>query len=332
MALLAPYRKLDRRRSAFELGITIVPFVLLWVLAWAAVVHGYWAGLVLTVPAAGFLVRLFMIQHDCGHGSFFGDRRIDDWTGRLLGVLTLTPYDYWRRAHAVHHASSGNLDQRGIGDIITLTVAEYRVLSGWGRFRYRLYRHPAIMFGLGSLWVFLIQNRLPLGMMRAGPTPWISVMATNLALVVLAIPAIWIGGAVPFLLVELPIVLIGGAAGIWLFYVQHQFEATDWVGADQWQFPRAALHGSSLYELPSILAWLTADVGIHHVHHLSSRVPHYRLAEVLRDYPELRRIGRVTIRQSLGGIRLALWDEDRSRLVSFREGPAQAGAGAARRA
>lgn len=319
LALLASYRQPDRRRSVFELGITIVPFLALWALAWIAVAHGWWAGLLLTVPAAGLLVRLFMIQHDCGHGSFFARRPIDDWTGRVLGVLTLTPYDYWRRTHAVHHASSGNLDARGIGDILTLTVAEYRALSGWGRLRYRLYRHPAVMFGIGPLWVFLVQNRLPLGMMRAGPAPWISVMATNLALALLAAVTIWSGGLVPFLAVELPIIMLGGAAGIWLFYVQHQFEETDWAVAGDWRFPRSALHGSSLYELPPVLAWLTANVGIHHVHHLSSRVPHYRLAEVLRDYPELRRIGRITIPESLRGVRLALWDESRHRLVSFHE-------------
>jgi omega-6 fatty acid desaturase (delta-12 desaturase) len=319
LALLASYRQPDRRRSVFELGITIVPFLALWALAWIAVAHGWWAGLLLTVPAAGLLVRLFMIQHDCGHGSFFARRPIDDWTGRVLGVLTLTPYDYWRRTHAVHHASSGNLDARGIGDILTLTVAEYRALSGWGRLRYRLYRHPAVMFGIGPLWVFLVQNRLPLGMMRAGAAPWISVMATNLALALLAAVTIWSGGLVPFLAVELPIIMLGGAAGIWLFYVQHQFEETDWAVAGDWRFPRSALHGSSLYELPPVLAWLTANVGIHHVHHLSSRVPHYRLAEVLRDYPELRRIGRITIPESLRGVRLALWDESRHRLVSFHE-------------
>ena len=166
--IIANYRKPHRGRSAFELAVTVIPFAGLWALSWVAVHYGFWWGLLLTIPAAGFLLRLFMIQHDCGHGSFFAHRRSDDWTGRAIGVLTLTPYDYWRRAHAAHHASAGNLDERGVGDITTLTVAEYRALSLWGRLGYRLYRHPLVMFGIGPIWLFLFKQRLPFGMMRVG--------------------------------------------------------------------------------------------------------------------------------------------------------------------
>jgi omega-6 fatty acid desaturase (delta-12 desaturase) len=260
-----------------------------------------------------------MIQHDCGHGSFFGRRRLDDWTGRVLGVLTLTPYDYWRRTHAAHHATAGNLDERGLGDITTLTVAEYRSLSWSKRLAYRLYRNPLVMFGIGPAWVFLIKQRLPFGMMRNGPSPWISTMATNLAIAVLTVAAIWAVGLVPFLVVHLPIVLLAGAAGVWLFYVQHQFEETHWSNDDEWEFPHAALHGASHYALPLVLRWITGNIGVHHVHHLASRIPYYRLPEVLRDHPELADIGRITLWESLQCVKLVLWDEKSRKLVSFRD-------------
>ncbi|WP_051333974.1 fatty acid desaturase [Mesorhizobium sp. WSM3224] len=317
--VLAGYRQPHRGRSLNELMVTLVPFLGLWTLAATAVHHGFWWGTALTVPAAGFLLRLFMIQHDCGHGSFFAHRRADDWTGRLIGVLTFTPYDYWRRAHAAHHASAGNLDERGVGDITTLTVTEYHSLSRSRRLAYRLYRNPVVMFGIGPIWLFLIKQRLPFGMMRSGAEPWVSTMATNLAILVLTLGLIWFVGFGSILLVQLPIVVLAGSAGIWLFYVQHQFEETHWSHVPQWRFQDAALHGSSYYELPPVLRWLTANIGIHHVHHLSSKVPYYRLPEVLRDYPELRGIGRITIAESIRCVRLVLWDERCQRLVTFRD-------------
>jgi omega-6 fatty acid desaturase (delta-12 desaturase) len=265
-----------------------------------------------------------MIQHDCGHGAFFGKRQVDDWIGRVLGVLTLTPYDCWRRSHAIHHASSGNLDARGIGDVTTLTVAEYDALSFWGRLRYRLYRHPAVMFGFGPIWLFVIQHRVPVGLMRSGLVPWLSTMATNAAIVALTLGLIWLVGPGPFLLIQLPILFLASAAGVWLFYVQHQFEDTHWTGRKDWDFEHAALHGSSYYDLPAPLRWFTANIGIHHVHHISSRVPYYRLPEVLVDYPELKQIGRISLLESLRGVKLVLWDEAKKKLVSFREARAAA--------
>ena len=317
--ILARYRVPHRGRSVLELTVTLVPFVGLWTLAAMAVHHGFWWGAALTIPAAGFLLRMFMIQHDCGHGSFFAHRNVDNWTGRLIGVLTFTPYDYWRRAHAAHHASAGNLDERGVGDIRTLTVTEYRSLSRFSRLGYRLYRNPIVMFGIGPIWLFLLKQRLPFGMMRSGMAPWVSTMATNLAILVLALGLVWLFGLGSFLIVQVPVVVLAGSAGIWLFYVQHQFEETHWSQKPQWRFQDAALHGSSYYELPLPLRWLTANIGIHHVHHLSSRVPYYRLPEVLRDYPELCAIGHITIMESFRCVKLVLWDEDRQRLISFRE-------------
>jgi acyl-lipid omega-6 desaturase (Delta-12 desaturase) len=316
---LARYRNPNLGRSVVELLITVVPFVLLWLLMWFVLHIGYGLYLVLAVPAAGFLVRLFMIQHDCGHGAFFRRQSANDWVGRALSVLTLTPYDFWRRTHAVHHATSGNLDRRGMGDIDTLTVGEYRSLSRWGRMRYRIYRHPLVMFGLGPAYLFFLQYRLPIGLMRAGWRPWLSTMVTNLAILLLASIAIWTVGAVPFLLVHLPIMLIGASLGVWLFYVQHQFEDTFWAHDRAWSMHEAALHGSSHYDLPLILRWFTANVGMHHIHHLCSRIPFYRLPCALRHHPDLARIGRLTLGRSLSCVRLVLWDEAARRLISFRE-------------
>lgn len=316
---LSTYRKPDIGQSTFELVVTIVPFVLFWVMAWASMHVGFWPGLIFILPASGFLLRLFMLQHDCGHGSFFGRRRLDDWTGRAIGVLTLTPYDYWRRAHAEHHASAGNLNERGVGDITTLTVAEYLALTRLGRLRYRLYRHPLVMFGIGPAWLFLFKQRLPFGMMRSGTLPWLSTMATNVAIVAGCTLIAWAIGPVPLLAIHLPIVLIAGTAGVWLFYVQHQFEDTYWARPPQWTFQHAAIQGASHYDLPKPLRWITGNIGMHHIHHLSSRIPFYRLPEVLRDYPELRDLGRITIKDSLSCVRLTLWDEGSNRLLSFRE-------------
>jgi acyl-lipid omega-6 desaturase (Delta-12 desaturase) len=275
--------------------------------------------LLLAVPTAGLLVRLFMIQHDCGHGSFFRNRLLNDWLGRAIGVLTLTPYDFWRRTHAAHHASSGNLDQRGMGDIDTLTVDEYLSRSRLGRLRYRIYRHPLVMFGLGPAYLFVLQHRLPIGLMRAGWQPWLSTMATNLAIVLAAVGMIEAVGLVPFLLVHLPIMLIGASLGVWLFYVQHQFQDTVWAKERAWNLHEVALRGSSYYDLPRVLHWFTANIGVHHIHHLCSRIPYYRLSRVLRDFPDLRNVSRLTLWQSVRCVRLTLWDEAQQRLISFRE-------------
>ncbi len=318
LCALRQYRTPRLARSVFELVVTAIPFFFFWGLTWAAVSAGHWAGLLFAVPAAAFLMRLFIIQHDCGHGSFFRSRHVNDWVGRVIGVMTLTPYDFWRHSHALHHASSGNLDRLQIGGIDTLTVRDYSALSPLRRLRYRLYRHPAVLFGVGPAYVFLLQHRLPVGFMRAGRMPWLSTMGTNLAVIALVTGMIWLVGAGPFLLVQLPITLLAGSTGIWLFYVQHQFEKTDWASNDEWTFPGAALRGSSYYDLPRVPRWFTANIGVHHVHHLASRIPSYRLPEVLRNHPWLRNINRLTLRQSFRSVPLALWDENQQRLVAFR--------------
>jgi omega-6 fatty acid desaturase (delta-12 desaturase) len=317
--VLGGYRKPDLVRSICELLITAGAFAVLWFLTWIALGLGYWVSLLIAVPTAGFLVRLFMIQHDCGHGAFFHYRATNDWVGRVIGALTLTPYDVWRSSHAVHHATQGNLERRGVGDITTLTVREYLAMSWWRRIRYRLYRNPLVMFGLGPAYLFIVQHRLPIGAPRVDGRAWLSAMATNAAIAMIVVVLMWQVGVRPFLLVHLPITLLAASIGVWLFYIQHQFEETSWAEASGWTMHDAALHGSSHYDLPGVLRWFTANIGVHHVHHLCSRIPYYRLPQVLRNHPELTRIGRLTLIQSFGCVRLVLWDESRQRLIPFRE-------------
>ncbi len=318
--ILTKYRQPHNGRSVAELAITLVPLVALWTTAWFTFSLGHaWASLLIAIPAAGFLVRLFMIQHDCGPGPFFTHRQANDWIGRVIGTLTLTPYGLWRHTHAIHHATAGNLDRRGIGDVDTLTVSEYAARSRWGRLRYRLYRHPVFMFGLAPACLFLLQHRLPVGLMRHGWRPWASTMLTNLVVALVVATLVWLIGLKAFLIIHLPIMLLAATAGVWLFYVQHQFEDTVWERDGNWQLHDAALHGSSHYDLPGLLRWFTANIGIHHVHHLCSRIPFYRLPRVLHDHPELRAVGRLSLRESFRCVSLALWDEEQNRLVSFRE-------------
>jgi len=315
--ILAKYRDPHHGRSAFELAVSLVPYLVIWALAWWLLPVAPWASVALAMLNGGFLVRLFIIQHDCGHGGFFRNRHVSDWTGRVLGVLTLTPYDVWRRTHSIHHSAAGNLDKRGIGDVHTLTVAEYCALPRLRRIQYRLYRNPLVMFGLGPIYLFLLQNRLPLGLMRSW-TYWSSAMATNLIIAGALSLIAWFGGWQPIMLIFLPTVLVGASAGVWLFYVQHQFEDTLWDKSIDWQLHDAALHGSSHYDLPHVLRWFSGNIGVHHVHHLYSRIPFYRLTEVLRDHQELATSQRLTIRESLGCVKLHLWDEQQRKLLSFR--------------
>lgn len=315
---LATYRDPDHFRSYFELAVSLVPFLLLWSLAWWAMSISYWLTFAISVVNAGFLVRLFAIQHDCGHGAFFSNRKTSDWVGRGIGVLTLTPYDVWRRTHSIHHNSSGNLDRRGFGDVQTLTVSEFNALTPLRQAHYRAYRNPLTLFAIGPGYVFLLENRLPLGY-GSNTRFWLSAMATNVAIFI-ALFAIWFfGGLAPILLIFLPSTLVAATAGVWLFFVQHQFEHTQWNNDADWQIHEAALYGSSYYKLPLLLRWFSANIGIHHVHHLYSRIPFYRLPEVLRDHAELAEINPMTIRQSLASARLHLWDEKSRRLLSFAE-------------
>jgi acyl-lipid omega-6 desaturase (Delta-12 desaturase) len=316
---LAPFRQGNDRRSWTELFLTLTAFFACWVAAY----HFYFISLWLMAPAvllgAGFVVRVFMLQHDCGHNSLFQSRKLNDWVGRCLAIITLTPYDFWRHSHAMHHAGSGNLDRRGLGDITTLTVEEYRALSPVGRIQYRLYRNPFVLFVIGPIYIFMVQQRLPFDAFRQGRPSWIGVLATDVALAVIGGLLIYKLGLWMFLAVHFPIVFFGAAAGVWLFYVQHQFDETHWKRNGDWNHDEAALHGSSYYDLPQPFKWFSGNIGIHHLHHLSSRIPFYRLPEVLKTYPELEDVGRLTFWESLKCVKLALWDEASQKLVSFRE-------------
>ncbi|WP_299655329.1 fatty acid desaturase [uncultured Jannaschia sp.] len=315
--ILARYRTARSARSAFELSVTVVPLVVLWVLAvLASAVHPLLA-IALSLSNALFLVRLFAIQHDCGHGAFFADRRVNDWVGRCLGVVTLTPYAVWRRSHSVHHSATGNLERRGIGDVHTLTVREYCALSPRGRLGYRAYRNPLVMLGLFPTYLFWIQNRFPATLTEQGWRPWASAMGTNLALFTLLASAVAAFGWTTVLMAFGPTTIAAATIGMWLFYIQHQFEETSWDRTDDWRIHDAALHGSSHYDLPPVLGWLTANIGIHHVHHLHARIPFYRLPEVLDDHPALADIRRISFTESIGCLRLKLWDERTRRLVPF---------------
>jgi omega-6 fatty acid desaturase (delta-12 desaturase) len=306
-------------RSGWELAITLVPFMALFALIAIAVKAGYWLALAATPLAGLFLLRLFIIQHDCGHGAFLRNRTSNDWIGRALGVLTLTPYDCWRRSHALHHAGTGNLEARGFGDVDMLTVREYRERSWLGQFGYRLYRHPVVLLGLGPAYLFLLRHRLPIGLMRSGWLYWASAIGTNLVTGLVLALLLWQFGVAVTALVFIPVLLSAASLGVWLFYVQHQFEDAYWKQRADWSFYEAALLGSSYLELPPVLGWFTGYIGIHHVHHLSSQIPFYRLPEVLEHNPRLRDVNRFTALGACGTLRLALWDENRQEMVSFRD-------------
>jgi len=314
---LQPYRVPSHLRSVIEILLTGTLFVATWIAAWWALDISYWLTLAISVLAGGFLVRLFLIQHDCGHGAFFKNKAANNWVGRIMGIFTLTPYEVWKRAHALHHASSGNLDKRGVGDISTLTVDEYFALSPMKRLSYRLYRHPIVMFGIGPAYVYFLRNRLPLGFMNS-TRQWGSAMGTNLASLIVAGVVIYFTGFVPFLLVFVPTTFFAAALGIWMFYVQHQFEDTVWATSDEWDLHDAALYGSSYYKLPAVLQWFTANIGIHHVHHLYGKIPYYYLPRVLRDFPELAEIRRLDLIESFSTVKLRLWDEAQKKMITFK--------------
>ena len=313
---LAPYGRPDLRRSLIDLATSVVPYIALTALMYLALDVSYWLVLALAVPTGGFLLRTFIVFHDCGHGSFFASRRANHWVGVITGLLVYTPFHSWRHEHAVHHASAGDLDRRGMGDVDTLTVAEYRALSLPGKIGYRLMRNPAVLLGLGPIWALMLEPRLVPAWARRF---WRKIIATDIALAVVVTGMILLVGWKAFLLVQMPSALLAGAAGVWLFYVQHQFEDVYWERKENWSYAESALQGSSHLKLPKVLQFFTGNIGLHHVHHLSARIPNYNLQRAHDDNPVFHDVPTLTLRDGFRVLRLKLYDEDRRRLVTFSD-------------
>lgn len=303
-------------RAVWQLVNTLVPYALLWYLMCLSLAWSWWITLPLAALAGLFLIRIFIIFHDCGHGSFFKSRLANDIVGFVTGVLTMTPYYHWRWEHSIHHATAGSLDRRGVGDVWTMTVEEYLRSSRWKRFAYQLARNPFVMFVIAPVYLFVIEQRIPAK--NANPRERASVHWMNLAMFCLAALQIWVFGLSAYLLIQLTITTVGGALGIWLFYVQHQFEDVYWERDENWDFTAAALQGSSFYKLPKILQWFSGNIGFHHIHHLSSRIPNYNLERCHEADPMFSQVKPLTLLASLKSLKFRLWDEEKGGLVGFR--------------
>jgi omega-6 fatty acid desaturase (delta-12 desaturase) len=316
-AALAPYARADLRRSLLDLATSVVPYLALFALMVALLDVSYLLVLAVAIPASGFLVRTYILFHDCTHGSFLPGKKANQRLGSALGLLLFSNFAAWKHNHQIHHATAGDLERRGIGDLPMMTIAEYRAASRGQRIAYRLYRNPLVMFGVGPFWSLVIQPRFP--DRNARPRIRRSVHLTNLALVALVAGVCLLIGWQAFLLVQVPLVALAGGVGVWLFYVQHQFEDAYWESGEQWSYADAALKGSSYLRLPKVLQFFTGNIGLHHVHHLSARVPNYHLQgahdalDVFQDVPQL------SLWDGIRAVRLKLWDEDRGRLVTWRE-------------
>jgi omega-6 fatty acid desaturase (delta-12 desaturase) len=314
--IVRKYQRSSNWKSAWQLINTLLPYAALWVLMYFALRVSWWLVAPLAIVAGAFVVRIFVIFHDCTHGSFFKSKRANEIVGFITGVLAFTPYHQWRWEHSVHHASAGDLDRRGMGDVWTLTVQEYLESSRWRRFAYRLSRNPFVLFLLAPLALFLIVHRIP--EKKANPRERHWVHATNAALLLVAMGLSWIFGVKAYVIIQLIIVTVASVSGVWLFYVQHQFEDVYWDRRPDWDYARAALEGSSFYKLPKILQWFSGNIGFHHIHHLSPRIPNYELERAHRCEPLFQQIEPLTIRTSLKSLTFRLWDEGERRLTTFR--------------
>jgi omega-6 fatty acid desaturase (delta-12 desaturase) len=312
--VVARYAHPDLRRSIWQVVNTLVPFFALWVLMVFSVKVSYLLTLLLAIPTAGFMVRSFIIFHDCGHGSFFRSKKANDLMGIFTGIINFTPYYRWRHEHAIHHATAGDLDRRGTGDIYTMTVKEYIDAPWWKKFGYRTMRNPFNMFVIGPLLVFVIVNRLPAP--NLGKRELASVWWTNLALAVIIGLMCWLIGWQTYLMIQLPVMTLAMASGVWLFYVQHNFDPTYWEHQKEWEFAKAGLDGSSFYKLPTILQWFTGNIGFHHIHHLSPKIPNYKLPQCHKEN-SIFHVKPMTLGFSLKSLRLRLWDEENKIMVGW---------------
>jgi omega-6 fatty acid desaturase (delta-12 desaturase) len=314
-AIVARYQKSSAKRGIWQIANTLVPYAALWYLMYLTAPISWWLTIPLAVIAGAFLVRVFIISHDCGHGSFFKSPRANHIIGAITSFLAFTPYFHWRWEHSIHHATSGDLDRRGTGDIWTLTVQEYLESSRWKRFAYRLARNPVVLFLLAPLFVFVIKHRFPAS--TAGKRQRRSVYWTNLALLATGAALSWTFGLKEYLIIQLIVIAVAGSIGLWLFYVQHQFEGVYWQRSGEWDYATAALQGSSFYKLPKILQWFSGNIGFHHIHHLSPRIPNYHLEKCHKAEPLFQTVKAVTLFSSFKSFTFRLWDEQRHKLVGF---------------
>jgi omega-6 fatty acid desaturase (delta-12 desaturase) len=324
-ALLAPYAQPRLGRSALDLATSVVPYLGLVVAMYFALSVSYLLALAIAIPASGFLMRTFVIYHDCTHGSLFVSKRANRWVGVALGLLVYSPFVRWRHDHAIHHATSGDLDRRGGGDVRTLTIGEYLALGKRARIGYHLFRNPLIMFGVGPFFSLVIGPRIVARSAR--PRMRQSVIATNIALALAVALLCWFVGWQSFLLIQAPLVLFAGAGGIWLFYVQHQFEDAYWEAGDSWTYVDSALRGSSYMKLPKVLQFFSGNIGLHHIHHLSARIPNYNLQRAHDENPIFHQVPTLSFWDGVRAVHLKLWDEDRRQLVSFAEARRRVAAG-----
>ena len=313
--IVARYQKPSVWRATWQILNTVVPYAALWYLMYLSLSVSWWLVVPLAILAGGLMVRMFIIFHDCGHGSFFKSSVANHIMGAVTGVLTFTPFYYWRWQHAIHHSSSGDLDRRGTGDVWTMTVQEYLESSRWKRFSYRLARNPFILFVLAPLFLFLVMQRIP--SFKAPTRERYSVYWTNLALGAMAAGLIWFFGLKAYLIIQLIVLMVAGSTGVWLFYVQHQFEGVYWERGDNWDYAQAALQGSSFYKLPKVLQWFSGNIGYHHVHHLSPRIPNYHLEKCHKTEPLFQTVKPVTFFASFKSFTFRLWDEQRRKLVGY---------------
>lgn len=301
-------------RALLQIANTFVPYALLWWLMYLSLRVSWWLAIPLAMVAGGFLVRIFIIFHDCGHGSFFKSQRANNVLGFVAGILTLTPYYQWRWEHAIHHGTAGHLDKRGTGDVWTMTVQEYLESSRWKRFSYRLARNPVVLLLIAPLFLFVVLQRIP---STKGRRERRSVWWMNFAVACYAVTMSWIFGVKAFLLLQLVVTMVGGAAGVWMFYVQHQFEDVYWERGENWDYTAAALQGSSFYKLPRILQWFSGNIGFHHIHHLSPRIPNYNLQRCHDADPIFKLVKPITLGASLKSLTLRLWDERTKKLAGY---------------
>jgi len=313
--IVSTYQKPSAWRALWQIVSTIVPYALLWYAMYVTLSISWWLTLPLAVLAGAFLVRVFIIFHDCGHGSFFKSQTANDLTGFLSGILTFTPYYHWRWEHALHHATSGDLDRRGTGDVWTLTVQEYLESSRWRKFAYRLARNPMVLFVIAPLFLFVVRQRFPSA--KANKRQRWSVYWMNLAILGMAIGLSLFFGIKAYLIIQLTAMMVAGTAGLWLFYVQHQFEGVYWERRDDWDYTAAALQGSSFYKLPKILQWFSGNIGFHHIHHLSPRIPNYNLERCHKAHSLFQNVKPVTLFSSFKSFTFRLWDEQRRKLVGY---------------